>query len=96
MLRLIWTVVPAGIFLLVPNIFNIAPGFAIIISGGEDYEDKLIECGQLAIEKGFERIHIQPRYMSATPSESESAEAEPPPGVGSDDARREMKSSSLS
>lgn len=43
---------------------------AIIISGGEDYEDKLIECGRIAIEKGFERIHIQPRYMGATPSET--------------------------
>jgi hypothetical protein len=36
---------------------------AVIISGGEDYEDKLIECGRMAIEKGFERIYIQPRYM---------------------------------
>ena len=43
---------------------------AIIISGGEDYEDKLIECGRLAIEKGFERIHIQPRYMGASPDET--------------------------
>jgi hypothetical protein len=43
---------------------------AIIISGGEDYEDKLIECGQLAIENGFERIHIQPRYMGASPDET--------------------------
>ena len=42
---------------------------AIIISGGEDYEDKLIECGRMAIEKGFERIHIQPRYMGASPGE---------------------------
>ena len=43
---------------------------AIIITGGEDYEDKLIECGRLAIEKGFERIHIQPRYMGVSPSET--------------------------
>ena len=43
---------------------------AIIISGGEQYEDKLIECGRLAIEKGFERIHVQPRYMGATPSQT--------------------------
>ena len=43
---------------------------AIIISGGEDYEDRLIVCGRMAIEKGFERIHIQPRYMDATSSET--------------------------
>jgi hypothetical protein len=43
---------------------------AIIISGGEDYEDRLIECGRMAIQKGFERIHIQPRYMDAAPSET--------------------------
>ena len=36
---------------------------AVIISGGEDCEDRLIECGRMAIEKGFERIYIQPRYM---------------------------------
>ena len=43
---------------------------AIIISGGEDYEGKLIECCRIAIEKGFERIHIQPRYMGASSDET--------------------------
>lgn len=42
---------------------------AIIISGGEGYEEKLIECGQVAIEKGFERIHVQPRYPGVSPDE---------------------------
>jgi hypothetical protein len=43
---------------------------AVIISGGEDYEDKLIECGQLAIGKGFERIYVQPRYMRSNIDET--------------------------
>jgi hypothetical protein len=43
---------------------------AVIISAGGDYEDRLIECGHVAIEKGFQRIHIQPRYMGASPDET--------------------------
>lgn len=43
---------------------------AIIISGGEGYEDKLIECGRIAIEKSFECVHIQPRYLGASPDET--------------------------
>jgi len=43
---------------------------AIIITAGEAYEDRMIECGRLAIEKGFERIHVQPRYMGASPDET--------------------------
>jgi len=43
---------------------------AVIIMAGGDYEDKLIECGHVAIEKGFQRIHIQPRYMGASPDET--------------------------
>jgi len=43
---------------------------SIIISAGGNYEDCLIECGKLAIEKGFERIYISPRYIDATPDET--------------------------
>jgi hypothetical protein len=43
---------------------------AIIISAGGGYEDKLIECGRLAIEKGFDRIYISPRYVDATVEET--------------------------
>jgi hypothetical protein len=43
---------------------------AIIISAGEAFEDKMIECGRMAIEKGFERIFIQPRYVNATVDET--------------------------
>ena len=39
---------------------------AVIITGGESFEDRIIECGKLAIEKGFERIYVQPRYVNAT------------------------------
>jgi hypothetical protein len=43
---------------------------AICIDAGPDYEDNLIECGRLAIEKGFERIDIQPRYINCTIDET--------------------------
>ncbi|MCX6659536.1 MAG: PKD domain-containing protein [Candidatus Bathyarchaeota archaeon] len=39
---------------------------AILIFSGTGYEDNLINCGNLAIKKGFERIYIQPEYMDAT------------------------------
>jgi len=39
---------------------------AIVISSGKEYEDKLIECSRMAIEKGFERVYVQPRYMGLT------------------------------
>ncbi|MEM2998286.1 MAG: hypothetical protein QW542_04990 [Thermoproteota archaeon] len=43
---------------------------AVIISAGRGYEDNMIECGKMAVEKGFERIYIQPRYMGASPEET--------------------------
>jgi len=43
---------------------------AICIDAGPDYEDNLIECGRLAIGKGFERIDIQPRYINCTIAET--------------------------
>ena len=43
---------------------------AIVIFAGRDYEDQLIECGRLAIEKGFDRIYIGPEYMGASPEET--------------------------
>jgi len=36
---------------------------AIIIMAGADYEDNLIECGRMAIGKGFHRVYILPRYF---------------------------------
>jgi len=43
---------------------------AITIDAGAGYEDNLIECAQLAIEKGFDSIHVQPRYFNATVDET--------------------------
>ena len=43
---------------------------AIVIFAGGDHEDELIECGRLAIEKGFDRIYIGPEYMAASPEET--------------------------
>jgi len=42
---------------------------AICVNGGI-LEDRMIECGQLAVEKGFERIYILPRYMGASVEET--------------------------
>jgi hypothetical protein len=39
---------------------------AIIIMGGGHLPEKLVECAQLAIRKGFNRIYIQPNYVDAT------------------------------
>ncbi|MEM2864966.1 MAG: hypothetical protein QXR65_06860, partial [Candidatus Bathyarchaeia archaeon] len=38
---------------------------SVIIFGNEEFEDDLIEAGQLAIEKGFDRIYIAPLYLDA-------------------------------
>jgi len=43
---------------------------AISIVGGSQSEDKMIKCAQLAIDKGFERITIQPSYVNATVDET--------------------------
>jgi hypothetical protein len=43
---------------------------AIVIFAGGDYEDELIECARLAIEKGFDRIYVGPEYMAASPEET--------------------------
>jgi len=43
---------------------------AIAIFAGGDHEDALIQCGRLAIEKGFERVYVGPEYMSASPEET--------------------------
>jgi len=43
---------------------------AIVVDAGVEYEDNLIECSKLAIEKGFERVYVQPRYMSLTVNET--------------------------
>jgi hypothetical protein len=42
---------------------------AIIITGGGQLPGKLIECAQLAIQKGFSRIYVQPCYVDATVDE---------------------------
>jgi hypothetical protein len=42
---------------------------AICVNGGL-YEDRMIECSKLALKKGFERIYVLPRYMSATVEET--------------------------
>jgi Glycoside Hydrolase Family 113 len=43
---------------------------AILAMAGEGYEDNLIECGKLAIQKGFERVYIQQEYMDSTIDET--------------------------
>jgi len=43
---------------------------AIMIYGGGDYENNLIECGRIAVEKGFELVYLQPKYLDATPEET--------------------------
>jgi len=43
---------------------------AIIVCGGKDDENKVIECGKLAIGKKFDRIYIQPRYVNSTVEET--------------------------
>ena len=36
---------------------------AIILTAGADSEDDLIESGKMALQKGFDRIYINPRYV---------------------------------
>jgi hypothetical protein len=43
---------------------------AIVIFAGGDHEDSLIECGRLAIEKGFDRVYVGPEYMALSPDET--------------------------
>lgn len=43
---------------------------AIIVVGGEPSEDRMIECGEIAIDKGFERVYLQPGYINATVDET--------------------------
>jgi hypothetical protein len=43
---------------------------AIYINAGKGFERNLIECGHLAIEKGFDRIYIQPAYMNLPSDET--------------------------
>jgi hypothetical protein len=42
---------------------------AICVNGGL-LEDRMIECGQLAAENGFQRVYILPRYMGASVEET--------------------------
>jgi len=39
---------------------------AVIVDAGGDFEDELIECAKLAIEKDFDRVYVQPRYINYT------------------------------
>jgi len=43
---------------------------AICVCGGSPSEDRMIECGKMAIDKGFERIFVQPSYVNATVDET--------------------------
>jgi hypothetical protein len=43
---------------------------AIAVCGGRPSEDRMIECSRMAIEKGFERIFVQPSYVNATVDET--------------------------
>ena len=43
---------------------------AIIITGGPAWEDKIIDCGKIALEEGFDRIHILPRYVNYSPDDT--------------------------
>ena len=43
---------------------------AILVNAGAGYEENLIECGRIAIEKGFDRIYIQPEFMDSTIDET--------------------------
>jgi len=39
---------------------------AIIVQAGDGYEDNLIECSKLALQKGFDRTYAYVRYMNST------------------------------
>lgn len=43
---------------------------ALIISGGEISEDRIIHCALMAIDKGFERIYVEPCYNNSTVDET--------------------------
>lgn len=43
---------------------------AIIITGGDKWEDKIIRGSEMAIKKGFDRVYVQPRYVNYTPDET--------------------------
>jgi hypothetical protein len=43
---------------------------AIAVCGGKPSEDRMIECSRMTIEKGFERIFVQPSYVNATVDET--------------------------
>jgi hypothetical protein len=43
---------------------------AVAICGGGPSEDRMIECGKIAIDKGFKPIFLQPSYLNATVDET--------------------------
>lgn len=43
---------------------------AITVCGGEISEDRIIQCGLIAIDKGFERIYVNPSYNDSTVDET--------------------------
>ncbi|MCX6658786.1 MAG: twin-arginine translocation signal domain-containing protein [Candidatus Bathyarchaeota archaeon] len=43
---------------------------AVIVTGGGSFEDRMIECGEMAVRKGFDRVYIQPRYVDFTVDET--------------------------
>jgi hypothetical protein len=45
-------------------------GCNVICVNGGLLEDRMMECGQLAAEKGFERVYMLPRYMGASVEET--------------------------
>ena len=43
---------------------------AVAVCGGEPCEERMIECANMAIDKGFDRIYVQPSYVNATVDET--------------------------
>ena len=43
---------------------------AVIIFGNTEFEDELIEAGELAVEKGFDRIYVTPMYLDLSIDET--------------------------
>ena len=39
---------------------------AIIVQAGDGYEDNLVECSRMALQKGFDRVYAYVRYMNST------------------------------
>jgi hypothetical protein len=39
---------------------------AIVIQAGDGYEDNVVDCSRIALQKGFDRVYAYVRYMNST------------------------------